>query len=504
MNAVIYVRVSTDEQVENTSLANQASACTAYSKARGIQVDRIFREEGRSAKTAQRPELGRLLEYCERNRKVIDLLVVHRFDRLARNVEDHLAIKATLKAAGIQLVSVTEEVDDSPGGRLFEVIFAGFAQYDNDVRAERTIEGMKNALRAGRWLWKAPIGFMKPSGDLGRSLVPDPKTADLVLRAFERCASGTTTLREVWQEVTELGLERGGRALSQQQFSQMLRNPIYKGRAVSETWGIDVAGDFDPLVSDDLFSRVQEILKGCPSGGSRRVRDNPDFPLRRVVRCGSCDSPLTGSMSTSRSKKKYGYYRCHKKGCGATNVSRKVFESQFEEFLDSLEAEAGLFDLMSEIMKDALSTHVRQHAKDQKRLSEQLQQTQSRKQRLVAAYVYEERVDTSTYESERSRLDREIASLEEGIEGHCTSVADVDAALARSAALLADLSGTWRRLERRYRPQFARALFPAGMRYIDGVIGTAEKPWLFGLRGDENAQDDALAPPTGFEPVLPA
>ena len=208
-------------------------------------------------------------------------------------------------------------------------------------------------------------------------------------------------------------------------------------------------------------------------------------------------------MSTGRNKK-YGYYRCHRKGCRETNVPRAVFESQFEKFLESLEAEKELFDLMSAIMKVAWSNHVRQSVLDHKRLSARLQDGRSRKDKLVAAYLYEEKVDASTYESERSRLNEEIASLEEAIEGLVHAEVDVDHSLARAHALLADLSGAWKRMNRGDRPQFARALFPAGMHYRDGVIGTAEKPWLFGLSGEKHADHEDLVPPTGFEPVLPA
>jgi len=122
------------------------------------------------------------------------------------------------------------------------------------------------------------------------------------------------------------------------------------------------------------------------------------------------------------------------------------------------------------------AAHVRQDVEAHELLSKELQKTRFRKDRLVEAYLYEAKVDGSTYESQRTRLDGEIASLEEAVGNRAEAEIDVDECLANASALLTDLSGAWRQMDRLHRPQFARALFPAGMIYSDGTIGTADKP----------------------------
>ena len=304
MNAVIYVRVSTDDQVQNYSLTTQQQACEGYCRAHSIEAIRVFREEGESAKTANRPELRALIDYCSRNRREIDLLVIHRTDRLARNVEDHSWIKASLLKFGVRVVSVQEGYDDSPMGRFVENLMASVAQLDNDQRSVRTGEGMRAAASAGRWIWTAPIGYIRPvSGGSSASLIPDTETASLVRLAFEIYSEGRKTIREVWEHVTALGLRRSnGKSISLQSFGAMLKNPIYRGRVVSPSFGIDVPGDFEPIVSEELFERVQAVNADRSNRQPKRRRDHPDFPLRRVIRCGACDAPLTGSWSTGRSK----------------------------------------------------------------------------------------------------------------------------------------------------------------------------------------------------------
>ena len=96
--AVIYVRVSTSDQVENYSLETQENECSNYCERQGLAIDRIYREEGESAKTVNRTELQEMLRYLSSNAKKREIthVVVYRVDRLAREVGGHHAIKATL------------------------------------------------------------------------------------------------------------------------------------------------------------------------------------------------------------------------------------------------------------------------------------------------------------------------------------------------------------------------------------------------------------------------
>ncbi len=93
---VIYVRVSYADQVEGTSLGSQERDCRRYCAENDIEVVEVFVERGRSAKTKERPELYRLLNFCGKKRSKIDALVVHKLDRLARNSDDHGYLKVTL------------------------------------------------------------------------------------------------------------------------------------------------------------------------------------------------------------------------------------------------------------------------------------------------------------------------------------------------------------------------------------------------------------------------
>ena len=103
-NAIIYLRVSTEEQVENFSLETQDKICKQEAERRNIAIVKVFREEGRSAKTINgRPVLIEMLEFCKKNKKNIDALIVYRLDRLSRQTSDYLAIRRKLAECEITL-----------------------------------------------------------------------------------------------------------------------------------------------------------------------------------------------------------------------------------------------------------------------------------------------------------------------------------------------------------------------------------------------------------------
>ena len=119
------------------------------------------------------------------NKGRVHFLVVFNLTRFARDKYDHFALRSHLQSLGISLRSATEPIDDTSTGKLMEGVLAAFAQFDNDVRSDRTRAGMKAALELGRWVFLAPIGYLNAPRSMGKSLMHDPQRAPLVRRAFE-------------------------------------------------------------------------------------------------------------------------------------------------------------------------------------------------------------------------------------------------------------------------------------------------------------------------------
>src|ERR1700740_1706149 len=113
VGAVIYVRVSTKEQTENLSLPTQLKACEEYCERQGFKVLARFREEGESAKTADRTELQSLLQFCRKKKGSVQFVFAFTLTRFAREKYDPFALRAHLKSLGISLRSATEPIDDT-------------------------------------------------------------------------------------------------------------------------------------------------------------------------------------------------------------------------------------------------------------------------------------------------------------------------------------------------------------------------------------------------------
>ena len=184
IGAVIYVRVSTKEQTENLSLPTHLRACEDYCRRQGYDVLERFHEEGESAKTTDRSQLQALLKDCRTHKGKVHFVVVYNLTRFAREKYDHFALRAHLKSLGISLRSVTEPIDDTSTGKLMEGVLAAFAQFDNDVRSDRTRAGMRAALELGRWTF------------YGASRLPErPEVVDTQPRARSRTRVHSCSVR---------------------------------------------------------------------------------------------------------------------------------------------------------------------------------------------------------------------------------------------------------------------------------------------------------------------
>ncbi len=142
LNAIIYCRVSTVDQVENGSgLEVQEQACSRFcqDKKWNLVCD-PFIEAGESAKTADRTKLKRLMEYCRRNKGNIDVLVFYRISRLSRSMTDFVMLENFFSTLGIKLVSVTEPFTEGAVGNFMKNSLAINAQLENDLRAEQSKE----------------------------------------------------------------------------------------------------------------------------------------------------------------------------------------------------------------------------------------------------------------------------------------------------------------------------------------------------------------------------
>lgn len=357
--AYVYVRVSSEEQVANYSLENQEDYCIKEAERREYEIIKIYREEGVSAKTINRPQLLSLLEDCRKNKNEISAVYIYKIDRISRETFDYLAIKRRLAEYGIRIISVTEPTEENPTGEFVETLLAASAKLDNATKGLRSLDGMRKRLEYGWANGKAPVGYVNVTREEKQVIEPDPEQFNLVKKAWIEMATGIYSLETIANYMNQkLGivLKIGQRKnkVTKQHTQRLFRNKFYCGYVVSKKFEIDTKGKHKPMIGEDTFYRVQAIIdKRSFTAGIKYTKLNENFPLRGHVECGDCGHNMTASFSRGRGGR-YPYYFCPI--CSRQHKGRSIpkvkFEELFLEFIRNIQPKKELTALFAEMVKE--------------------------------------------------------------------------------------------------------------------------------------------------------
>jgi DNA invertase Pin-like site-specific DNA recombinase len=495
MNGIIYCRVSSKEQIEGTSLQSQEAACREYARAKGIQVRRVFVEQGESAKFADRTELLELIDFCRKGKGSVEVLLVWKIDRFARNVTDHYSVKSTLAKFGVQIVSVTEPIDGKPEGKLMETILAGFAQFDNDIRAMRTVQGMRRKIQEGIFPWGPPYGYLSSAVRGEKKTAPDkadPRVFPLLQRAWKEVATGAYTQAQMGRLMASWNLlSPRSKSFSPQSIYQLFTNPFYAGILVDPWSGEEYPGRHPAMVSRAEFVKVQKVIAGR-NRSMIHQKLSPDFPLRGLIRCHGCEHYLTACFARGRSQK-YLYYYCRKKSCPARGKNHAGLEihGSFEQFLDEITPKKGAFEKLIDMIISEVNDRERHTAMATSRRSERREKLNRELQELISMRSQNLITDEEFLRQKKTIADsRAVIESKDTIE---TVTADEIRRDADSiASYLYHLRATWTSLNPSFRRWFDTIILPAG--FLNGKVRTAELGLLFSTFRGFATEDSVVVP----------
>lgn len=343
--AVIYCRVSTKEQVdEGNSLSTQERLCREYAIKQNYTVVKIYIEQGESAKTRDRTQLQNLLSFCAIKKNNIEAVIAYKIDRISRNLDDYSYIRILLKKYGVEIKSTSEHFENTPAGRFMENIIANVAQFDNDVRAERSIGGMREAMREGRYVWHAPIGYDNAKVESKSTIVPN-SYALMIKEAFLLVGQNKNSVNEIRNSIIKSNLNFESKHISRAQFYKLLKLEVYAGWI--NKFGEKHKGKFTPLISEELFNHVQHVLKSRSHGPKFYTIENPDFPLRRFVFHPE-GFKLTGSWSKGKTKR-YAYY--HFWRIKGLFFGKEYLEEKFAAFMNDFRLSGKHYEKLKELTK---------------------------------------------------------------------------------------------------------------------------------------------------------
>jgi len=175
-NCVIYTRVSTKEQADkNLSLDTQRKACNIYAERHGYTVLANFGGTYESAQTDERREFAAMLAFVKKSKARISYIIVYSLERFSRN-DNSIWLSGQLRKLGIEIVSVTQPIDtSSSSGQMQQKMLFLFGEFDNQLRKEKCVAGIKEMLFRGDWPTSPPLGYDSVNMNGKRKLVINQK-----------------------------------------------------------------------------------------------------------------------------------------------------------------------------------------------------------------------------------------------------------------------------------------------------------------------------------------
>mgnify|MGYP000591253523 CR=1 FL=1 len=421
--AAVYTRVSTDEQArEGYSLDAQLKAIKKYAQNNDILIDSkyIFSDEGISGRKAEkRPAFMEMIKQAKSKPKKFDLILVHKFDRFARNREDSVVYKSLLKKEyGIPVISISEPLDpDDKMSVIMEAFLEAMAEYYSLNLSGEVKKGQLEKHSKGELQTNPSFGY-----DVSNNkLIINENESKVVKMIFEQYAIDNLPMMNIAKNINALNIKtKRGSHFENRTIYYMLNNPVYIGKlrytpGRRNSYDFDdpntilVDGQHEPIIDLELWNSVQmKLAKNAKWKKPKQHIDlNPKHWTKGLVRCKECGCTMVTCGKTK--------LRCNGYNKGKCSNSTTLLITEIYDLI---------INNIKQIMKNGKIEHIVANRKEKKEnnqyliLQHQLEQLSDKEIRIKEAY--REGVDTiDEYKEnkniilrEKSRLLKELETVE--------------------------------------------------------------------------------------------
>lgn len=407
---VAYARYSSNNQREE-SIDAQLRAIGDYCEREDIQLVEVYTDEAQSATSDNRDDFMVMIDALLKGKITdVDAVLVHKFNRFARNKYDSALYKKRLRDMGIKVISVTQPIDDSPEGRILESMIEAMDEYYSENLALEVKKGMlENALKGKHTGGGKLLGL---SVDSEGYYYPD-ENAHIVRRIFKEYAMGIPKAKIVDRLNREGYRNQYGRPFNVRTVFDMLQNEKYIGNFVyqhTQTETIRLEGIIkEPIIDVDLWEEVQK---------KRQTQNKPKYRKRHYfmtgkLRCGICGFTYCGAGG-KKTKKDGGelaaYYKCagkskNKNGCTNTSLNKDYYEKLVTDTItDAILTDNAINDIAVKVLNQ-LEIERKAPLTPTKKLKQQLEKVKSKQEKLMELYI--------SGDLEKNMLDEKNRALKE-------------------------------------------------------------------------------------------
>lgn len=339
----LYARKSTEsEERQVLSIDSQIKEMLQLAERENLEIVTMKRESHSAKETGQRPIFNEIVEEIRLGK--YNGILTWAPDRISRNAGDLGKIVDLMDEGKLQEIrTFGQKFTNSPSEKFLLMILGSQAKLENDNRGVNVKRGLRTRVEMGLWPGIAPTGYLNQKlMDKKCQLILDPDRAYIIKKMFEKVAEDKWSGRKVyhWLKFELNFMTIGNKNLAVGNIYRILMNPFYYGvfefPKKSGNW---YTGKHEPIVTKELFDKVQEQLKR-----DNIVRQSHEFAFTKLMTCGLCGSGISAEEKYKQLKDgtvaKYIYYGCGRskdRNCKNNYMREEELTHQFIKLMDRID-----------------------------------------------------------------------------------------------------------------------------------------------------------------------
>lgn len=345
--AVIYARYSSSRQREE-SIERQIEICNDYAVAHNMLVIGSYVDRKKTGKTDTRPDFQRMI--YESSKHLFDVVLVWRYDRFARNLDDHGAYERLLHKNSVDLISATEEIPEGSHSAIIKAVILGGNESYSVELAAKVSDGMHRAAMQGQTSGGPRVFGYRV---VDKHYVLDEGEAQVIRQIFTWYDQGKSMTEIVNQLNAQGAVNAAGKPFIISVMRRILTNQMYIGIRLYK--GEDIGIRVPAIIDKELFDRVQIQVGKNKCAPARNKPLNDQYLLTTKLFCAQCGSTMSGISGISKNGSKYQYYSCtnrsNKKGCTKHYIGKEVLETAVVDTVKKVLLANNIHELAKAVVK---------------------------------------------------------------------------------------------------------------------------------------------------------